>query len=134
MNTPTFITLPSGKRVNTSDIIQYAHHLTQKESVWIEIRSNVEGENEAMETMTPEQLDALLNPPQSPIVSPVLELRMPRKGDAVQFAYKGKVRHGVVTLVSVSQVHDEYSFVEISSAGDCFRYFPDSDREPYKIQ
>lgn len=91
-----FITLPSGCRISSTDIIQYAQHFQQPDKLWIEVRSSVEGENEKLENMTAEQLDDLLNPPTAAIVSPVLDLDNLRPGKSCQFTYEGQVKHGVI--------------------------------------
>lgn len=118
-----FITLPSGKRVNAADIIQYANHFQKEGKVWIEIRSLVEGENEASEDMTAEQLDALLNPPSSPIVESVVNLDRFRTGNACSFSYGGDVLHGVIEDIDYSDSLGE-PCVKIVSQGQTYTLWP----------
>jgi hypothetical protein len=121
--TPTFITLPSGKRVNAADIIQYCPHYKDEERLWMEIRSSVEGENEGLEEMTPEHMDRLLRPPA--VASTILDLRLPKVGDPVMFHLNGQDKHGIVESV-VRGDNQSYTIVDVSSGGEMFRYWPDS--------
>lgn len=91
----TFITLPSGVRINTAHLVlarrsehegQILLGLTDETTPWLE-------------TMTLEELDALLQPQQSPIVSPVRELKRFTKGDPVRFWVDGVEKHGIVDRV-----------------------------------
>lgn len=111
--TPTFITLPSGLRVNTTHIIHYGQSehdgqikliLTDEPTPWLE-------------TMALFEMDALLQPQGTPIVSPILELRLPRPGEAVCFKREGKHRHGIVVS---PQVEDDK--IIIVSDGDEYQY------------
>jgi hypothetical protein len=109
--TPKFITLPSGTRMNTSKIISY-----RKEDNGVAIFTT-EGPFMAPESMTLEQMDALLSPPQSAVVSPILELRLPRRGEAVCFQWEEKQRHGIVQSFEV-----EDDKILIISDGESFQY------------
>lgn len=112
-----FITLKSGCRINAADIIQYAQHFQKPEKLWIEVRSTVEGENEKLEDMTAEQLDSLLYPPQSPIVSPVIDLDRLKTNAACQFTYEGQVKYGVIEEIGYSGSLGD-SFIGLRSDGE----------------
>lgn len=113
----TFITLPSGLRLNRDNIVQYCPYHNDPTKTYMEISSSVDGSNERTEDMTATELDALLSPSSSPIVSPVLELRLPRPGEAVCFKWEGKLRHGIVQS---PQVEDDK--IIIVSDGDEYQY------------
>jgi len=119
----TFITLKSGLRVNTADIIQYCDHFQTPGKLWIEVRSTVEGENEKLEDMTPEELDALLSPASSPIVEAVVNLDNLKPGRACCFMYDGHVKYGVIYTVSFSESKEE-PFIEVHSGGEVFTVWP----------
>jgi hypothetical protein len=96
----TFVTLPSGLRVNTSHILHYRYIKENDSVAYTRITLSHNGEPESAfvfdESIDLEQMDALLNPQQSPIVSPVLELRLPRPGEPVCFKWDGRWIHGIV--------------------------------------
>lgn len=102
MNTH-FITLPSGLRINTAHIIHYGQSehvgqvklvLTDEPTPWLE-------------TLSLEQLDSMLNPPQSPIVSPVIDLDRLKPGAACQFnPHEAKSKHGVIERIEVTDYGD----------------------------
>lgn len=115
--TPQFVTLKSGCRINVAHIVQYSAFLPNPEKLWIEVSSGVEGENEKVEDMTATDLDALLSASSSPIVSPVLELRIPNIGDAVMFDWHGTNRHGVVFAH-----HEDDQKLVITSHGEDYQY------------
>ena len=50
----------------------------------------------APESMTLEQMDTLLSPPQSAVVDPIVNLDNLRKGKACYFTHEGQVKHGVI--------------------------------------
>jgi hypothetical protein len=118
MNT-RFVTLPSGTRINVAHLIHFkqSEHegqihliLTDEPTPWLE-------------TMTLEQLDALLHPPQSPIVSPVLDLDRLKPGTACQFTYEGLVRHGVIHSMDGGSFEPN---IYITSHGQSFLLMPQS--------
>lgn len=122
-----FITLPSGCRISSTDIIQYAQHFQQPDKLWIEVRSSVEGENEKLENMTVEQLDNLLNPQQSPMVDPVVNLDNLRPGKGCSFTCEGTHRHGIIASVTSTGVF------HILSSGDEYCYDPSiNESYPYE--
>jgi hypothetical protein len=121
--TPQFITLPSGLRVNTAHILEYRQDRDDPKRVriWQAISDGAEGHATFIEDMTAEQLDALLNPPSSPIVESVVNLANFKKGGSCQFTYGSEKRHGVIEEIGV---FSGTVFVQFSSHGQTFRYFP----------
>lgn len=118
--TPQFITLPSGLRVNTAHILEYREVAPGKTI----IRQNCKGFDSVasfQEDMTAEQLDALLSPPSSPIVEAVVNLADLKKGGKCSFLYGEERRHGVIEEIGV---FSGTVFVQFSSHGQTFRYFP----------
>lgn len=116
--TPQFITLPSGLRVNTAHIIHYGESehsgqiklvLTDEPTPWLE-------------TMTAEQLDALLHSG-SPIVEAVVNLDRLRIGNACSFSYGGDVLHGVIHDINYSEPLGE-PWVQITSHGQLYTLWP----------
>lgn len=108
-----FITLPSRLRVNASHILSYREVFgATKQTVEIEIL----GSPSFHEDMTAEQLDNLLQP-SSPIVSPVVELRLPKVGEPVMFLWDGHQKHGIVT-----DHNEDDQKVVVSSHGVDFQY------------
>lgn len=127
MNTPNFITLPSGLRVNTAHILEYRETEPGKTVITQNVVMKYSDGSPYMESitedMTAAELDALLQPQGTPIVSPVLELRIPKVGEAVSFSYLDSIRHGVVSKIT----NGEPTFlVTISSSGETFQYWPDT--------
>jgi hypothetical protein len=111
--TPKFITLPSGTRMNTSKIISY-----RKEDNGVAIFTT-EGPFMAPESMTLEQLDALLSPPQSAVVDPIVNLDNLRTGKACSFTYEGQVKHGVIKDFEVFFLNKvPFSSIRITSDGE----------------
>lgn len=115
-----FITLPSGLRINTAHIILVRKHPDAERVIQISI---VGGDKWMEEVISLEEWDALLQPQGTPIVSPILELRIPKVGEAVSFSYLDSIRHGVVSKIT----NGEPTFlVTISSSGETFQYWPDT--------
>lgn len=97
----TFITLPSGLRVNTAHILEY-REVSPRKTVIIQntVLKDINGFDaveQVHEDMTAAELDALLSPTSSPIVEAVVNLDKVRLGSACQFTYKGKVKHGLIS-------------------------------------
>lgn len=110
----TFITLPTGTRINTAHLIHYkqSEHesqiqlvLTDEPTPWLE-------------TMTVEEMDALLSPPSSPIIESVVNLDKLKPGAGCQFTYEGQVKHGVIEAILIGEDENkEVPYISISSSG-----------------
>lgn len=118
--TPAFITLPSGLRVNTAHIIHYGQSehdgqikiiLTDEPTPWLE-------------TMALFEMDALLQPQGTPIVSPIIDLDKLKPGSACQFSRDGKTRMGVFNRIGklrYSDQHEGTPYFEVISDGETYQ-------------
>lgn len=113
-----FISLPSGLRVNTAHILEYKEWTQGTVSITQAVQDPEGGRLVFEETMTAEQLDDLLRgPATSPIVSPILELRLPRPNEPVMFKWDNRWKHGIVQS---PQVEDDK--IIIVSDGEEYQY------------
>lgn len=123
MSTPIFITLPSGLRVNTAHIQGYRPLTDVNKTMLMLDWEDGCGSKVISESMTAEQLDALLNPPSSPIVESVVNLDRFRTGNACSFSYGGDVLHGVIEDIDYSDSLGE-PCVKIVSQGQTYTLWP----------
>jgi len=114
-----FIKLPSGSRLNTAHIIRVKQSddpdqieliLTDEPTPWLE-------------TMTLEELDALLSPASSPIVEAVVNLDRLREGAGCCFTYEGLNRHGIIQEIHSGSVEPN---IFVLSQGERFQVMPKS--------
>lgn len=108
-----FILLPSGLRVNADHILEYRDFNGGLRI--IQSAQSVDGFSVVTEDMTAEELDNLLRG--TAVTSPILELRLPERGEGVCFQFEGKQRHGIVIS---EQVEDDK--IIIVSDGDEYQY------------
>lgn len=118
-----FITLPSGFRVNPAHICGYRGISNIKKTMVIVDWEDGYGNKCITEDMTAEQLDSLLSPPQSPIVSPVIDLDRLKPGAPVHFKTpSGEHRHGILEFIGTNYGS---AFLSIRSDGEQFTIFPE---------
>lgn len=123
--TPQFITLPSGLRINTAHIKFFFENSKMPGKTVIHTADS--DPPTITEDMTASELDALLSPPSSPIVSPVLDLDRLQPGAACQFTCDGVNRHGIISSITSTGV------IHILSSGDEYCYDP-SIEEAYPYE
>lgn len=85
-----FIKLPSGCLLNTA-IISYVKEEGSGIVIFVK-----DCERPTPESISMDDFLTLLQPQQSPIVSPVVDLDNLKPGAACQFTYEGQVKHGVI--------------------------------------
>lgn len=109
-----FIRLPSSTLLNR-DRIHTAHPFQEGTiKIWF---SSIEGDW-IQEKMSMADLEALLNPPSSPIVESVVNLDNLKPGKACCFTFCGQVKHGVIKDFQVDHVNKTpFSSIRMTSAG-----------------
>jgi len=108
----TFITLPSGLRVNAAHILEYRENAPGKTYIVQSVPYHRDDGSSAPqyfeEDMTADELDALLQPQGTPIVSPIPSEESISFDKPFQFTFEGNPKHGLIDGFGYNMIDGPY--------------------------